>query len=571
MRLDRLVEYSHGLADRPVLYGESVIRYIVELDSLDIPSRHWLIDTSDPSSLETKRGARLLVPHIQRAKAVKPILFASNSEYTFGLARDPKHARRVRDCHRAYLEIVTRCAEHCHLVEVLAVHRFLTSEPLSRLHLPTDFDRGASITFRVNGKFIADLPAVRKFWADEHSPSNRISSNARILQCIVCNEKRPVVTRLQSRIKGVPNGQKSGTLIISANAEAFESYGLVASTVAPTCSRCGEQFTRALNDLLSKQVHNIMIARTAFVFWSRTTTDLSVRALLSEPRASTVRELLESPALRRDIGDAKPIGFYAIGLSASGARAVVRDWIESTLGDVRLNLRRWFRRQAINGPSGEAPRPMPLAVLAGATVREFQDLRPRNACALIKAALTGAPIPLNLLYDALRRTRTEQRITQARAALIKLVLRSRTVSVGEDTMMHLEVSDKSPAYLCGRLLAVLERAQRLATLGSAPTRAARLFGTASSAPLSAFPQLLRAAQADLAMLESEQVSDRNAIQLKLEEILTGIGAFPATLTLEEQGLFSLGYYHQRAHDRSEGTRASALSSAETGVHHETKK
>jgi CRISPR-associated protein Csd1 len=42
----------------------------------------------------------------------------------------------------------------------------------------------------------------------------------------------------------------------------------------------------------------------------------------------------------------------------------------------------------------------------------------------------------------------------------------------------------------------------------------------------------------------------------MEEIVAQISDFPRTLSLEEQGRFSLGYYHQRAHDRAEAKAAS---------------
>ena len=39
--------------------------------------------------------------------------------------------------------------------------------------------------------------------------------------------------------------------LISANSDAFESYGLSASLNAPTCANCGEAFTRGINSLLA--------------------------------------------------------------------------------------------------------------------------------------------------------------------------------------------------------------------------------------------------------------------------------------------------------------------------------
>jgi len=193
-------------------------------------------------------------------------------------------------------------------------------------------------------------------------------------------------------------------------------------------------------------------------------------------------------------------------------------------------------------------------------VRELRDLGPPTPRALIRSALTGAQLPFDLLYEGVRRNRAEQQVTHARAALMKLVIRSRHGAAMEDRMVSLNSEEQNPAYLCGRLLAVLEQAQRLAVNPKA-TIVARFFGTASSAPLSVFPRLLRGAQAHLAKLERDRRGAYLALQRRMEEIMAGIGNFPATLTLEEQGLFSLGYYHQRAHDRAEARKARAAREA----------
>ena len=38
--------------------------------------------------------------------------------------------------------------------------------------------------------------------------------------------------------------------------------------------------------------------------------------------------------------------------------------------------------------------------------------------------------------------------------------------------------------------------------------------------------------------------------------MSGIKSFPKTLNLEQQGMFALGYYHQRARDRARMREAS---------------
>lgn len=126
-------------------------------------------------------------------------------------------------------------------------------------------------------------------------------------------------------------------------------------------------------------------------------------------------------------------------------------------------------------------------------------------------------------------------------------------------MVALEMDNKDPAYLCGRLLAELEAVQRRALPGVSATIVDRFFGTASSAPASVFGRLIRGAQPHLARLERDRPAAHHALQRRIEDILAGLPAsgdgkgpgFPRILTLEQQGIFALGYYHQRAFDRAQ--------------------
>jgi CRISPR-associated protein Csd1 len=254
--------------------------------------------------------------------------------------------------------------------------------------------------------------------------------------------------------------------------------------------------------------------------------------------------------------------FYAAALSGSGGRAVVRDWIDTTVGDVKRNLGTWFSLQAIVDPYGEGPTPMGLTKLARGTVREVRDLPSTTTRALLRSALLGLPLPWGLVYQVVRRIRAEAAsekpgwaVTHPRASLIKLVLLSHDSGGKEDHMVRLDEDNLDPAYRCGRLLAVLEQVQRNALPGAKATIVDRFFGTASSAPASVFGRLLRGAQPHLAKLERDRRGTYVALQRRLEEVQSGLTEFPRTLSLQQQGLFALGYYHQRAFDREQARLA----------------
>ncbi|MBI2952764.1 MAG: type I-C CRISPR-associated protein Cas8c/Csd1 [Chloroflexi bacterium] len=559
MLLQRLKEYAdERLSLPPPLYDESPVRYIIELDGSGRLLSREPIDTADPSSPATKRGQRRYMPQVQRTSGVKPLLLVGNAEYTLGLARPKSKPERVAACHRAYLDLIGRCANGTREPAVCAVLLFLQDDPASNISLPDDFARDAAITFRVDGAFPVDLPSVQAFWVRVNDPSVDPDRPAPSMQCLICGKERPVLERLQGKIKGVPGGQTAGTAIVSANAEAFESYGLPASLVAPTCTDCGERFTKAANALISERASHIRLGGAVFIFWTREPVAFSLASYLDDPKPEDVKSLLESVRSGRRATDVDNTKFYATALSGSGGRAVVRDWIDSTVGDVKRSLISWFEGQRIVGLNGEGRGPLGLYALARATVRDVQkELAPPTPRAMLRAAVTGTPLPVGLLYQAVRRNRAEQGVTYQRVALIKLVLCRSNVRKGEeDRMVQLDSDNISPAYRCGRLLAVLEEVQRLAVPGAKATIVDRFFGTASSAPASVFGRLLRGAQPHLSKLQRDRPGAYVALQRRLEEIQAGLTGFPRILTLEDQGIFALGYYHQRAYDRAEAIAAS---------------
>jgi CRISPR-associated protein Csd1 len=111
--------------------------------------------------------------------------------------------------------------------------------------------------------------------------------------------------------------------------------------------------------------------------------------------------------------------------------------------------------------------------------------------------------------------------------------------------MALNEQSTHPAYLLGRLFAVLEKAQTDALGDINATIKDRYFTTACASPATVFPVLLRLAQHHIAKAEYGRTSDR-----RIEEILGLIqmdqNPIPRHLSLDEQGIFVLGYYHQRA-------------------------
>lgn len=571
MLLQRLREYSERLELPPSMYGKTRIRWLIDLNE-----RGHLIGfvATTGERKASERGMTLLAPHVQRTVAIRPKLLADNGEYVLGVAREPEKQERVDKAHAAFVDLIEDCAAETKETAVAAVARFLRAKDLATLDLPADFDPSHVLTFRVDGVMPISLPSVQRFWAKRTAAESGTKAK-RALECLVCGEVGEVEPRLPFKVKGVPKGQASGTAIISANAEAFESYGLEASLTAPTCRECAERFTKAASELLRDQGKHINVGPLAYIFWTRETEpSFSVVNVLSRPTAEEVRLLIESAWKGQKVAqdfEAEP--FYAAALSASGGRVVVRDWIETTLPCVQQGLARFFRLQRIADYYGSEPVPHGIYELARATVpRTAKDLEralpPDTPRLLLGFALQGGRLPLGLLFQAVRRNRAEQGITRARAALIKMILLSwQDERRKEDYMVDLDRENHEPAYLCGRLLAVLDQIQRQAMPGIKATMIDRFFGAASSAPASVFGTLLRMSQPHLAKLRKERPPAYRALERRIEEVVyPELDSFPKTLTMQQQALFSLGYYHQRAADRAAAVAAKQANEAKATNH-----
>lgn len=114
-----------------------------------------------------------------------------------------------------------------------------------------------------------------------------------------------------------------------------------------------------------------------------------------------------------------------------------------------------------------------------------------------------------------------------------------------EVAVALDLENKEPAYLLGRLFAVLDRVQQDALGKVNASTAERYYGAASSTPAAVFPTLLRRSQHHLAKLGREKTGLAIRRDKVFAEIMGGLDGFKRTMNLPEQGLFALGFHHQR--------------------------
>ena len=113
--------------------------------------------------------------------------------------------------------------------------------------------------------------------------------------------------------------------------------------------------------------------------------------------------------------------------------------------------------------------------------------------------------------------------------------------------MGLDENSVLPGYRLGRLFAVLERIQSTA-LGSDLNAgiADRYYGTASAVPYSVFPRLIASSQNHLSKIRKDKPGYAINLKKDLALVMEGLDAqFPKHFSIDQQGQFALGYYHQK--------------------------
>lgn len=568
MILQRIVEFDRKFGEGlPTGYRRLQVHHILQLND-----KGKLREVSPTMEQDGKKtvGRLLPVPDLKRSgSAPGAALFVDLAKYTLarGGADDPKVYAPYRE---RFLELASSCAEQAQDQRIKLALQFLqTLDPEDERFAGIEADHRLSV--EIEGQAISDLPEVQGFWASYVREKTSAKGGQARAQCLVTGEECEPVRIFAQKVVGVPNTKQGRADLISFNADAFCSFGLDQSLNSPISPEAAEGITRGLNQLIGTEKHRIRLGPVVYVAWCREETEFDFWKALEEPSPEHVGQFLAWPAKGGATAAPASPDFYVLSLSGANSRIVVRDYHETTLDNVKANLGKWFQRLQIVGTDGQPAKPMGLYRLVASLYRDANKEMPAHVpTALLNAALTGRPIPSFILGLAVKRNLAMQgpfyttqaktkAIATSRLALIKAAL---TPNPEDTSLMQLNTDNPNPAYHCGRMLAVLEAIQRISALPSKlnATLTDRHYGAACASPATVFGNLLKdATSAHLPKLRKNRPAACYALDQRLQEVAGAVGTeFPKTLTLKDQALFSLGYYHQKAHDTAEARKNKEL-------------
>lgn len=586
MLLTQLVAYAERLENDegktkiPFMYQEQPVRWLVYLDANG--NFEDIQMTGDGSGKKNDRGKRFITPHVMRSSGAKPKLLADNAEYALGIGKEGADPNKVIERHTLFKEEIAVCAEATGLAELEAIRHYLFDIlPQQPISPPDGFIADDVVSFVVNNVRPFELEPVQRFWASKFSASSDNADTSGFqAECLISGVVGPVMEREPVKIKGIPGGQTSGMNFISANAAAFESYGLSASQIAPVRLDLAEKYANALNTLLKDPYTSLRLGPAVYVFWTKSGATPPVVADLREPaksdrlarlRKGQVLEPLHKRADSQQVRgqltslysgnfyqDLEPDDFYCASLSASGSRVVVRDHFTTTVQAIGESLAMYFASQTLIDAE-----PLGLYELAACLYRDANKEMVANVpTAILDFALHQIPLPYNFLAKLTARNRAEQRVTRPRAVLSKMVLLSHPEwSFEMYELQKLETDRSEVGYHLGRLLAVLEGIQRSALGDTNTTVVDRFYGSLSTTPAIVFSRLLSGARDHLGKIRKSNPGAYTNEEKRLQEVMAHISNVPSVLPLEEQALFSLGFYHQKARRFEEIQEAKAAKAA----------
>lgn len=541
-----------------------------------------------------EKPQRIIVPeYAEPTVNVAASLLCGKSDYVLGISekddKKPEHsAKRFAEFCRFNKEIL----EQADCDAARAVIAFLNNHDPTKArshkaispHLE-EIMKGRRIVFSFNGKYVHEDKTILKVW-DKH----RIDKDSVLGQCLVTGEFAPIAIK-HRKLQGLKNGQMSGNPLVSFNKPAYESFNKVdqQGLNSPISEGAEFAYTTALNYLLLPTNENkkFYIGDTTVVYWAESENKEYAKAFLglcepeevevveapieqeskpvrnkqAEKKAKKIAEkvrrvqALDKEKLLKDL-DGNP-RFYVLGLAPNAARVSVRFFHSDPFDKVVEKIMQHYKDLEMIKEFDDQHTYLTIQDILKETVSpksSDKDASPLLAGSVFRAILENTPYPAALFNAIINRVRADQddkftkKINYARAAILKAYLLRKYRSqpnhpIQEVLVMSLNEQSAHPAYVLGRLFAVLEKVQQEAVGDVNASIKDRYFTSACASPASVFPILLRLSQHHISKVGAYYHDKR--IETILNKLDIEKNPIPSRLSLDDQGVFVLGYYHER--------------------------
>ncbi len=531
--------------------------------------RLWPLEIADAKG---KKRPQLIKLPAQTKKTVGVVsnFLCENSSYILGRDNKGKPERSLecfKACAARHREIL---AEVDHPMAKAILRFFAGWDPQTAEEnavLAPEWEeilKGGNLVFCMDGVYAQNVPEIAQAWDEAYADDEK----AEMGRCLVTGQKAPVAI-LHPSIKGIVGAQPSGATLVGFNAPSLESFGKDdrdkqgQGRNAPVSTYAAFAYTEALNYLLREPAYHSRLGDTTLIYWAEGAEEEYSSAMagmmfsdnMEQEDLKDVMEALSSG--KTVLWNKLPLNpanrFYILGIAPNAARLAVRFFLQNTFGSFAANLDRHQKRLEIVRPAFDEREGLSVWSLLRETANpNSRDKKPPEplVSALMRAVLMNTPYPAELFIQTEIRLRAEHEVSRGKAAILKAYLLRNVVELNPDNHPYKEVLqvqlNENTTYLpyrLGRLFAVLEALQLKANPGINATIKDRYFNSACATPAVVFPTLVRLAQNHLNKLDG-------GIKVYYDKMITGLfnaveESYPVRLSLQDQGIFQIGYYHQK--------------------------
>ena len=598
MILQALVRCYEALAERGELekpgWSPVKVSWGLELDADGQVKSLLLMGGTDAKGKQIPRVMKLPDP-VKRSSGVAANFLCDNSAYVLGVDAKGK-PERTRECFAACAQKHQDVLKDVRHPTAKAILNFFerwkpenaACHPAIQPNLEALL-KGGNIVFVTHDaegelQLAQDVPEIRRAWDEAYAKSD----DAVMGRCLVTGEEGPIAI-LHPSIKGVMGAQSSGASLVSFNAPAFESYGKESARDnqgqgrnAPVGKYAAFAYGAALNYMVGHADFHGRLGDTTLVYWAEGAEPAYGSAFMAmmgmggedknEITQKELRGLLTALCQGNTVKwENVPLNpknrFYILGIAPNASRLSVRFFLQNSFDEFAQNYQKHQEDLDIVRPAFDERETLSMWALLRETAIKNPNKPPEFQRQLVEemlnAILTGSPYPSTLFTQVEIRIRAEREINREKAAIIKAYLRRNVVEQQRknahvyEEVLGVELNISKTTYLpyrLGRLFAVLEALQSEAfkdnnNRDSKPNTTIKdqFFSSACATPVVAFPIIVDRAQKYLRKLKAKNKEGlARYYSGMMDEIIGNFGeSYPAHLSLEDQGIFQIGYYHQR--------------------------
>ncbi len=458
-----------------------------------------------------------------------------------------------------------------------------------------DIDR---LSFMVDGKKVLHSEKVREWWQHYRMQLQEKPDDSRRSLCLITGEPTVPLATVPT-VSGLfaVGGHSKGDALICFDKKSFRSYNLEQSANAPVSEEAFFTVKAGLDNLLKEAP---ILAGMKFVHWydrpvpvdediikltigmptlgdddddddESTDKPLTTQQMKDEEQhASALIKSVRNGAVPPPLASRYTI----MMLSGVGGRVMVRRYMQGSYEELQKNLELWesdLSLLKLNGTQLLRPCKLYARLIKLLSYRKndrkvverVKDELTGLTSAVLNAIITGAPLPDSVAVRSLAYIRSkmlenddDSASSQAPDSIacqwLKVwLLRKHRMEAKEEALMErYNPNHPEAAYHCGALLCVYGYIQRLAMPNVNASVIDKFYASAIQMPALAMGNLSHMSVHHLDKIESPSI--RIYFEELLDEGYVAVGnSIPATLTLEQQSLFALGYRQMHSRIRAQ--------------------